>query len=133
VASVGQIEKLYASYKDKAHFYVVYIREAHPDNSNRAIPSNKFHVEDPKTLEERRKVAHEFATALKVSLPLLVDTIDDQVRNAYQAGPDRLYVIDGKGKFALVGGKGPKGFRPAVTGAPAVLDKLLAESKLPND
>jgi hypothetical protein len=107
----------------------VYIREAHPDNSNRAIPTNQFHVEDPTTLEERRKVAQDFATKLKVSLPILVDTIQDEVRNAYQAGPDRLYVIDAQGKLALVGGRGPKGFRPAVTEAPAVLDKLLAAPK----
>jgi hypothetical protein len=124
VASVGAIEKLYAGYKDKAHIYVMYIREAHPTDG-RAVPNNKFKITDPKTLEERQKVAREFAESLKLSLPVLVDTLDNQVEKAYAGWPDRLYVIDAAGKIAHKGAPGPGGFRPAVMAAPAVLDKLL--------
>jgi hypothetical protein len=124
VASVGQIEKLYATYKDKAHIYVVYIREAHPSEAR-----NKFNVPQPKELEERQRVAKEFAQALKLSIPVLVDTIDDQVGKAYAAWPDRLYVIDANGKVALKGGMGPGGFLPAVKLAPSMVDKLLASPK----
>jgi hypothetical protein len=124
VASVGPIEKLYADYKDKAHVYVVYIREAHPD-----MEKNKFNIPQPKTLEARRKVAKEFAEALKLTIPLLVDSMDNAVGKAYAGWPDRVYVIDGDGKVVLKGGPGPQGFSPAVKAAPAVLDKLLAGSK----
>jgi hypothetical protein len=107
---------------------VVYIREAHPTDGW-ALPRNQFQITDPKTLEERRKVARAFAAQLKVSIPILVDTLDDQVEKAYHGWPDRIYVVDARGQIALKGEPGPAGFRPAVQAAPAVLDRLLAGSK----
>lgn len=106
----------------------MYIREAHPTDGW-ALPNNKFKIKDPKTLEERQKVAKEFAAEVKTSIPILVDTLDDCVEKAYAGWPDRLYIIDANGKVAHKGGPGPGGFRPAVLAAPSVLDKLLADSK----
>jgi hypothetical protein len=80
-------------------------------------------------LQERRKVAQDFAKQLKVSLPILVDTIDDQVEKAYAGWPDRIYVIDAAGKIAHKGGPGPGGFMPSVREAPGVLEKLLGGAK----
>ena len=120
MASIGQIEKLYANYKGKVHIYIVYIREAHPSQ-----PKNRFDIPQPKEWQERRKVAKDFAGTLKLSVPVLVDTMDDGVAKAYSAWPDRLYIIDRDGKVALEGDPGPWGFAPAVKAAPAVLDKLL--------
>ena len=45
-------------------------------------------------------------------MPLLVDTIDDQVNRAYSGFPDRLYLIDREGKVAYKGGRGPFGYKP---------------------
>jgi hypothetical protein len=59
----------------------------------------------------------------KVSLPVLVDTINDDVGKAYFARPDRLYVIDADGKLAYVGAPGPRGFKPDEI--PPVLNRLL--------
>lgn len=123
--SVGQIEKLNAAYKDKAHIYVVYIREAHPTDGW-MVPNNKFKITDPKTLEERQKAAREFAKELKLTLPILVDAIDDTVNNLYGGWPDRVYVIDADGKIALKGGMGPFGFIPSVKAAFGVLDRLTS-------
>ena len=64
----------------------------------------------------------------KVSLPVLVDAIDDTVGKAYSGWPDRLYVIDAEGKLAYVGAPGPRGFRPAEV--PPVLKKLLGREVL---
>jgi hypothetical protein len=86
-------------------------------------------VADPKTLEERRKVAREFAAQFKVTLPVLVDTLDDQVERAYAGWPDRIYVIDAEGKIAYKGGPGPQGF--SVPEARAALDRLLAGQPAP--
>lgn len=61
----------------------------------------------------------------KVSLPVLVDSIDDTAGKAYSAWPDRLYVIDAEGKLAYVGAPGPRGFQPAEI--PPVLKKLLGK------
>jgi hypothetical protein len=79
-------------------------------------------------------VAREFAAQFKVSLPVFVAAMDDRVNRAYSAWPDRLYVIDGRGRIAYRGGPGPGGFR--VGEVPPVLDRLLGTHRagpLPGD
>jgi hypothetical protein len=90
------------------------------------VPQNKrdkIEITDPKTLAERQRVAEDFAKQFKIKLPILVDTMDDQMNKKYFAWPDRLYVIDAMGKLAYVGAPGPRGFK--VQELPPVLDKLL--------
>jgi len=70
-------------------------------------------VAQQKTADERTKLAATCCTTLKITMPLLVDTIDDRVGHAYSGMPDRLYVIDASGRHRLPGGRGPFGFRPA--------------------
>jgi hypothetical protein len=106
---------------------VIYIREAHPVGGPRR-PPEQFQIADPKTLAERQEVAQDFATKVKLSPPILVDTIDDQVENAYAGWPDRVYILDGQGKIVHKGAPGPAGFRPSITEAPAILDKLLGDT-----
>jgi hypothetical protein len=105
---------------------VLYIREAHPLGGPRRTPK-EFQIEDPKTLAERQQVAEDFAKKVKLSVPILVDTIDDQVEAAYAGWPDRIYILDASGKIVHKGGPGPTGFAPSVQAAPAILDKLLSE------
>ncbi len=104
---------------------MLYIREAHPLGGKRRTPA-EFQITDPKTLAERQKVAEDFARKVKLSVPILVDTIDDQVERAYAGWPDRIYVIDKEGKIVHKGGPGPGGFAPALKETPAILDKQLA-------
>lgn len=49
---------------------------------------------------------------LKLSLPTLIDTDDNQANRAYAAWPDRLYVVGRDGRIAYAGGQGPRGFKP---------------------
>jgi hypothetical protein len=48
-----------------------------------------------------------------MTMPVVVDTMDDRVGHAYSGMPDRLYVIDRHGKVSYQGGRGPMGFIPA--------------------
>ena len=48
-----------------------------------------------------------------MTMPVVLDTIDDRVGHAYSGMPDRLYVIDRDGKVSYQGGRGPMGFIPA--------------------
>ncbi|MBI3462955.1 MAG: hypothetical protein HY000_07820 [Planctomycetes bacterium] len=121
---MGRIEKLYEDYKDRAHIYVMYIREAHPVGGPRR-PPEEFKISDPKTLEERQRVAREFAEKVGLTIPILVDTMDDHVEQSYAGWPDRIYVIDATGKIAFQGDSGPRGFPPAIQATPGVLDELL--------
>ena len=57
-------------------------------------------------------VAGECCKKLEISMPLLVDGIDDRVGRAYSGMPDRLYVIDREGRVAFKSGRGPFGFKP---------------------
>lgn len=68
-------------------------------------------VAQPQSEGERIKVAHTCSTRLQISMPLLVDTLDDRVGHAYSGMPDRLYVIDRAGRVAYKGGRGPFGFK----------------------
>ena len=96
-------------------FLVVYISEAHAldgasPNTSRGAPL----VEEPITFAERYAVAGKCMIGLSLSrLPAVVDGIDNKVNQAYQAGPDRMYLVGKDGKIAYAGGRGPRGFRPS--------------------
>src|SRR5437762_693533 len=60
---------------------------------------------------ERLKVAESCCTRLEMTMPLLVDTLDDRVGHAYSGMPDRLYVIDTRGRVVYKAGRGPFGFK----------------------
>lgn len=79
------------------------------------MPSNDkqgISVAQPRTLAEREAIAQTCCVRLKVSMPLLVDGLDDKVTLAYSGMPDRLYLVDRKGRVAYKGGRGPFGFKP---------------------
>jgi len=65
-----------------------------------------------------------------MTMPLLIDTMDDRVGHAYSGMPDRLYVVDRSGRIAYQGGRGPFGFRPGEM-EQALLLELLQQGKAP--
>jgi iodothyronine deiodinase-like protein len=69
-------------------------------------------VPQPRSLAERNAIASICCAALEISMPLLVDDLDDRIDETYAAFPDRLYVIDRAGRVAYKGGRGPFGFDP---------------------
>ena len=81
-------------------------------------------VKQPTSFEDRAKVAGKCVTDLKLSIPCLVDDLQNTAQKAYAGWPDRLYVIDKNGVVAFRGEPGPRGFRPDE--AEAALKKLLA-------
>lgn len=87
----------------------MYIREAHPTDGWRR-PATHLEIEDPKTHEERTKVAQGCASELKLTMPVLVDDMQDTVSRAYAADPDRLFIIGVDAKIAFAGDRGPRGF-----------------------
>lgn len=106
---------MHRRYGDRAEFVSIYVREAHPGDG--AWPG-KFKTEageainQPTKIDQRIDVANQCCKALEVSMPLLVDDIDDRVGRAYSGMPDRIYVIDRAGKVVYKGGRGPFGFKP---------------------
>ena len=111
----GNLEKLYARYKDRATFLAVYVREAHPTDGWRMEINDVLGVSirQPTTYAERVGVAQVCAKNLGLSFPVLVDTLDDAVNNQYCGVPSRLYLIDSERRVAYKSGRGPFGFKPA--------------------
>lgn len=118
-------------YGERVAFYVVYIKEAHPEDGwvsagNRA---EGIRVYDPTSHEERVEVAQTCAVRLDIEMPVLIDGIDNRVASAYGALPDRLYLIGKDGRVAFRGEKGPQGFKSEELEAAIreELEKLLLE------
>jgi peroxiredoxin len=120
--------ELYAAYKDRVHFYLIYMREAHPTDGW-TMPNNPFQVASPKSLEERQKIARDFVQKIGIAMPVLVDGIDDAVGKTYAGWPNRMYIIDAKGNIADKGTAGPGGVSNSLRRARSVLDGLLEAAK----
>jgi len=98
------INDAYSKYADEAAFFLVYVREAHPEEDGH-IPENVQlePIPSPKVLEERAEVAQRCAAALDIRMPVLVDNLDGTTERDYRAWPERLFVIDEYGKIAYSG------------------------------
>lgn len=95
-------------------FLVVYIREAHPEEGW-ILPENRrsgIAVNEPTTDAERVAVASNCAAKLEMSMPTVIDGVDNAVASAYGGWPDRLYLVGTDGRIAYQGGEGPFGFKP---------------------
>lgn len=128
-SQAGNIEKLFERYKDRAKFYLVYVREAHPKGSW-WMESNQrvgIEIEQPKDFDGRQKVAATCQKHLDLEIPFLVDNTDDKVGGTYSGMPNRLYLIDSEGKIAFKNGRGPFGFKPRELEQALIL--LLNEKK----
>ena len=93
----------------------MYVREAHPIDGWRMESNDRVGVSaaQPRSDLQRVEVATQCHDLLEMSMPVLVDGIDDRVGHAYSGMPDRLYIIDREGKVAFKSGRGPFWFNPA--------------------
>jgi hypothetical protein len=128
-SQAASIERIYLRYRDRADFYMVYVREAHPIEGWRMQSNDRYNicVSQPQTLQQRRAIAARCRAHLQLDLAMLVDSIDDTVGSRYSGMPSRLYVIDQNGKIAYKSGRGPFGFKPAEMEQSLIL--VLAESQ----
>jgi hypothetical protein len=71
---------------------------------------DKVYFSQPKTLDERVAVAQSCALQLELSIPTLIDDMENSTDQKYYALPDRLYLIGRDGRIAYRGAPGPWGF-----------------------
>jgi len=86
------LESLHRQYRDQVVFFVVYIKEAHPEDGwvlgrNRRA---EIRVADPTTDERRAELAQTCALRMRIRMPVLVDGIDNAVASAYGVKPPEL-------------------------------------------
>jgi hypothetical protein len=111
---VARLEKMREQFAGTAEFVFVYIKEAHPEDEWDA-PVNKekgIVFNQPKTFDERMKLAKTFVTKMDIETPTLVDDITNIGNACYAAWPERIYVIGTDGRIAYKGGMGPFKFDP---------------------
>lgn len=77
-----------------------------------------------RTLSERCEAARTGAHRLGLTMPVLVDDMDNAVSEAFAAWPERIYVVRRDGTVVFAGGPGPWGFDPDA--ATVALEKVLA-------
>lgn len=113
-SQAGALETLYKKYKSKSEWLLVYIRETPPSDGRQVDASAEEGIElaQPKTIENRLEIANSHYANLGVSFPAVVDNMDNKVAKTYEAWPDRLYIVDKKGKIVYKSKLGHEGFNP---------------------
>ena len=91
---------------------MVYIREAHPTDAWQVEANERDGVllSQPKTIEQRIDAANACSLRLELSIPTLVDDMQNSTDLKYYALPDRLYLVGKDGRIAFRGAPGPFGF-----------------------
>ena len=121
---------MYQSYKDIVEFRIVYINEAHAADGSWPMPiAVKKGINEHKSLEDRCTIAKMLLKDKQLTIPCVIDGMDNAVNEAYSAWPDRIFVVRTDGRLAVAAGQGPFGFKPGVEAA----EKWLAEFKESGD
>ncbi len=112
------MEELYQEFKDLAAIYIVYISEAHAADDRSPVPyAKEMGITEHTTYGERCAVAERLVQDKKLTIPCLIDNMDNAVATAYQGWPDRVYLIRKDGTLAIAGNRGPWGFEPGLEAA----------------
>jgi type I thyroxine 5'-deiodinase len=108
------VERLHLRVRDRASVVFVYIAEAHAldEWQLQANLDEDVLIAQHVTLDDRFAAAGAGVERLALTMPVLVDGMDDTVSEAFAAWPERLYVADRGGALVYVGGPGPFGFDP---------------------
>lgn len=111
---MARIEELREKYSDSSEFVFVYIKEAHPADEWQMDSNEKKGLvfDQPKTFEERMKLANAFVAEMDVQTKTLVDDISNTANACYAAWPERIYVVDTSGRIVYKSGMGPFFFDP---------------------
>lgn len=127
---------MYQDYKDVAEFRMVYIKEAHAADGRRPVQYAKEKgITEHENYEERCTTAQLLIDDKVLTLPCLIDGMDNKVNEAYSASPDRIFVVRTDGKLAVAADRGPWGFKPGLEASIKWLKaykKTGKEPSLPN-
>ena len=103
------MEEVYNRFHDRVEFFMVYVQEAHASDRWQ-VESNVLDnvlIKEHQTYEEREGAASACSLDLHMSIPVVVEEMDNGVDEAYAAAPDRLYFVGTDGRIGYKGGAGP--------------------------
>ncbi len=109
------MQQMYNDYQDIAEFRLVYISEAHAADGDWPVDyAKELGITKHKNYDQRCSVAGKLLLDKKLTIPTLIDGMDNKVNEAYKAHPDRIFVVRTDGTLAVAGTRGPMGFAPAL-------------------
>ena len=122
---VEPFEQLARDFKDRVNFIVLYTQEAHPKGDPSpyrgvewVTPANEREgilIPQPKTPGERTTRAGECVAAMKLTVPVVVDQLDNATWKAYGRAPNSACLIAKGGKvFTWQSWFDPAGMRQAL-------------------
>ncbi len=91
--SVYGLKEVYREFGRRAHWFYLYVREAHPGER---LPSHEGY-------EQKREQAEFFRQADEVPWPVLVDDLEGTVAHAYTKLPNAQFLVDAEGVVAFRG------------------------------
>jgi type I thyroxine 5'-deiodinase len=126
------MERLYQTYRDIAECRMVYIREAHAADSKWSVG----YAEDLGLLEhqdfsQRCSNAKALMDDKSLTIPCVVDDMENTTNLAYSGWPDRIFVVRTDGRLAVAADEGPFGFVPALQETEKWLIQLEADGTEP--
>ena len=107
------LERLYQKYGDQVEFLMIYQREAHPAEAAQ-VPENAadgLAIISPKSLDDRCRTCQQAQGTLSLTMPAVVDQLNDQTAYDYMTDPVRLFLVDTSGRIAFQTAQGPWSFR----------------------
>lgn len=109
-----RLNEIAAKFQDKVQFLCVYIQEAHPSDGWQVEMNLEDEViyDAPTTMDEREALAEVCMLKLALNMPMVVDDMEDTIDSAYNALPERLYLLDGEGRVQFKTVAGSHGFDP---------------------
>jgi hypothetical protein len=113
---IAQLNRDYEQYKNRADFYLIYIREAHPGSKLYREKDGQRVLEvidQTDTLAARQQLARDTVETFQLTLPTWVDGVGNQANREYAGWPVRFVAIGADGKLAYKGRLGPYGFWPS--------------------
>ena len=93
----------------------MYINEAHAADGRRPVKyAEEENITEHDNYGERCTTAQILMDKKQLTLPCLIDGMDNAVNQAYSAWPDRIFLVRSDGKLAVAADRGPRGFKPGL-------------------
>jgi len=131
------MESMYQTYRDIAEFRLVYITEAHASDGHWPVGYAKDKgITEHDDYAERCTTADMLLKDKQLTIPFVIDRMDNAVGTAYHAHPDRVFLVRTDGRLAVAADRGPFGFKPGLDAVRSWLEtfrKTGQEPPLPED
>ncbi len=129
---MDEMNEMYLAFKDIAEFRLVYVREAHAaDGKWSGRFARDKGITEHKDYGERCMTAEMMMAEKNVTIPCIIDDMDNGVNDAYNGWPTRVYLVRKDGRLGVAAKQGPWGLKPGLTETLAWLEQYRKTGEEP--